>query len=199
MISYLTGKITDINEKYLTILTNSGVGYKVYTTLNILLSKNEDQDIELLIHTIVKEDALDLYGFENKNELLVFEKLITVSGVGPKSALAMLSVSSVESIAFAIENNDVNLLSRVPGIGKKTCEKIIIELKGKLIQFVKSNQNLNIDNFSNEADARLALSTLGYNEKDINNAINIIKNNLKEEFVNMNTSSIIKNSLQFLR
>lgn len=198
MISYIIGQIKNIDQKSLTILTSSGVGYKVFTTLNTLLSKIEQEEIELLIHTIVKEDALDLYGFENKDELNVFEKLITVSGVGPRSALTMLSVSSVENIAFAIENGDASQLSGIPGIGKKTCEKIIIELKGKLSEFIKNSPALN-NKFTEETDARLALSSLGYNEKDINNAINNLKNEFGEDFLKLNTSEIIKNSLKFLR
>lgn len=198
MIGYLIGNIKNINEKYFIILTNSGVGYKVYSTLNTLLSKSENENIELLIHTIVKDDAIDLYGFENKNELNVFEKLITVSGVGPRSALTMLSVSSVQNIAFAIENGDASQLSGIPGIGKKTCEKIIIELKGKLAEFVKDSPRFN-NKYIEESDARLALSSLGYNEKDINNAINNLKNEFGEEFLKLNTSEIIKNTLKSLR
>lgn len=198
MISYIEGKIKNINEKYITILTNSGVGYKIFATLNTLLSKSENENIELLIHTIVKDDAIDLYGFENKNELNVFEKLITVSGVGPRSALTMLSVSNVQNIAFAIENGDASQLSGIPGIGKKTCEKIIIELKGKLAEFVKDSPRFN-NKYIEESDARLALSSLGYNEKDINNAINNLKNEFGEEFLKLNTSEIIKNTLKSLR
>lgn len=197
MISYLTGTIKNINEKSLTILTNSGVGYKIFTTLNTLLSKNEREELELLIHTVVKEDAIDLYGFEKKEELKIFEKLITVSGVGPRSALTMLSVSSVQNIAFAIESGDASQLAGIPGVGKKTCEKIIIELKGKLSEFIKHSP---VDSkFAEESDARLALSSLGYNEKDINNAINNLKNELSTEFSKLNAGEIIKHSLKFLR
>ncbi len=197
MIGYITGTIKNIDEKSLTILTSGGVGYKVFTTINTLLSKIENEKMELLIHTIVKEDALDLYGFESKDELSIFEKLITVSGVGPRSALTMLSISSVQNIAFAIENGDANMLSGIPGIGKKTCEKIIIELKGKLSEFIKHSP---VDSkFAEESDARLALSSLGYNEKDINNAINNLKNELSTKFSKLNASEIIKNALKFLR
>lgn len=199
MINYLTGKIKNLNEKYLTVLTASGVGYKVFAPINTLLSKSQEEEIELFIYTSVKEDAIDLYGFEKKEELSIFEKLITVSGVGPRSALTMISLSSVESIAFAIENGEEAALSHIPGIGKKTREKIIIELKGKMSEFIKSNENSNINNFSNEKDARLALSTFGYNDKDINNAINNIKSEENIKFNELSTSEIIKLGLKFLR
>ena len=127
MISLLSGTVKNISEKSLTIMTSGGVGYKVFTPLNTLLSLEENQEVEMLIYTSIKEDAMDLFGFVNKNELSLFEKLITVSGIGPKSALTMLSVSSVEHIAIAVENGDASLLSGIPGVGRKSCEKIIIQ------------------------------------------------------------------------
>lgn len=195
MISYLVGKIKNLNEKSLTLLTNSGVGYKVFTPLNTLLSLKIGQDLELLISTIVKDDAIDLYGFINQDELSIFEKLITVSGVGPRSALAMLSISTVSDIATAVETHDLALLTRTPGIGKKTCEKIIIELKGKLILFLNTEQS---STNTEENDARLALVSLGYNERDINQAINNLKNQLSD-FTKLRTNEIIKRALNELR
>ncbi len=197
MISYLIGKIQNLNQKYLTLLTNSGVGYKVFTPLNTLLSRDIKEDLELLITTIVKDDAIDLYGFETESEQLIFEKLITVSGVGPRSALTMLSTSNVSNIAEAIESSDVAFLSNTPGIGKKTCEKIIIELKGKLSKLINTYNKSN--NFEAENDARLALSTLGYNDKDIQNSIQNLKNKTTTNFTNLNTAEIIKELLKELR
>ena len=198
MISYLSGKIKNVNEKTLTILTLSGVGYSVYSPLNTLFSFQEGDEAEMLIHTVVKDDAIDLYGFTNQEELLMFEKLITVSGVGPRSALNILSVSSTQNIAIAVENGDANLLSGIPGVGKKSCEKIVIELKGKLSKFIKANKDSNgNDNLLEENDARLALVSLGYNEKDINNAVKEAKEN--KDFAKMKANEIIKEVLKYLR
>jgi len=199
MISYLVGNIKNIDEKSITVLTSSGVGYKVFSTLNTLLSKNIGEDIELIIHTIVKDSAIDLYGFTNRDELFVFEKLITVSGVGPRSALNILSVTSIKNIALAIENNDVGLLSGIPGVGKKSCEKIIIELKNKFSEFLQNGDKEISGNAAEESDTRLALSSLGYNEKDINNAISQAKSNETIIFKDMNTSEMIKEVLKYLR
>ena len=201
MISLLAGKVKNINEKSLTIMTFGGVGYKIFTPLNTLLSLEENQEVEMLIYTSIKEDAMDLFGFTNKNELSLFEKLITVSGIGPKSALTMLSVSSVEHIALAVENGDASLLSGIPGVGRKSCEKIIIELKGKLSQFIKSNKDeKNADQYlQEENDARLALTSLGYNEKDINSSIKEIKDKISDKFKNMKANEIIKEALKNLR
>lgn len=198
MISYLSGKVKNINEKTLTILTSVGVGYSVFSPINTLFSFKIDEEIEMLIHTVVKDDAIDLYGFTNEEELQMFEKLITVSGVGPRSALNILSVSSTQNIAIAVENGDANLLSGIPGVGKKSCEKIVIELKGKLAKFIKENKDQNgKDNLLEENDARLALVSLGYNEKDINNAVKEAKEN--KDFVKMKANEIIKEVLKYLR
>ena len=201
MISFLTGNIRNINEKYLTVLTPSGVGYKVFTPLSTLLSVEENQKVEMMIHTSVKDDAIDLFGFIKKEELEMFEKLITVSGVGPRSALTMLSVSSIQNIAIAVENGDANLLSGIPGVGRKSCEKIIIELKGKLSSFIKTGKEVNLKdrNITEENDARLALISLGYNEKDINVAVNQTKEKLDGKFENMKANEIIKEVLKYLR
>jgi Holliday junction DNA helicase RuvA len=202
MISYLTGTIKNINERSLTLLTSGGVGYKIYAPLNTLLSQDINDSIELLTHTVVKDDAIDLYGFTEKDELSMFEKLITVSGVGPRSALTILSVSSIQNIAIAVENGDANLLAGIPGVGKKSCEKIVIELKGKLSGFIK-NKNINNKDIENnlleENDARLALSSLGYNEKDINNAISEVKKIIGEKYENMKAGEIIRETLKNLR
>ncbi len=202
MISYLIGTIKNIDERSLTVLTASGVGYKVFTPLNTLLSQSVDSSVELLIHTVVKDDSIDLYGFIEKDELSMFEKLITVSGVGPRSALTILSVSSIQNIAIAVENGDANLLAGIPGVGKKSCEKIVIELKGKLSGFIK-NKNINNKDIENnlleENDARLALSSLGYNEKDINNAISEVKKIIGEKYENMKAGEIIRETLKNLR
>ena len=198
MISYLSGKVKNISEKTLTILTVSGVGYSVFSPINTLFSFKIDDEIEMLIHTVVKDDAIDLYGFTNEGELQMFEKLITVSGVGPRSALNILSVSSTQNIAIAVENGDANLLSGIPGVGKKSCEKIVIELKGKLSKFIVENRDVNNkNNLLEENDARLALVSLGYSEKDINTAVKEAKEN--KDFEKMKANEIIKEVLRYLR
>ncbi|MBP9765666.1 MAG: Holliday junction branch migration protein RuvA [Candidatus Pacebacteria bacterium] len=198
MISYLSGKIKNINEKSLTLLTQSGVGYSVFLTINTLFSLKEGEELDILIHTVVKDDAINLYGFTKEEELFMFEKLITVSGVGPRSALNILSVSSIQNIAIAVENGDANLLNGVPGVGKKSCEKIVIELKGKLSKFIKENINSTDHlHIGEESDARLALISLGYSEKEVNNAIKETKEN--KDLSKKKANEIIKDVLKYLR
>ncbi len=197
MIGYLVGVIKNIDEKSLTILTNSGVGYKVFSTVDILLSEDLGENIELFVHTVVKDDAIDLFGFAEAVDIKVFEKLITVSGIGPRSALNILSVLGASDIAFAVENENAEALSNIPGLGKKGREKIVLELKGKLADYIDKDKNNTT--YGEESDAKLALVSLGYHEKDINEILNNIKKDNKEEFEKKEANEIIKEVLKYLR
>lgn len=186
MIGYLKGVIGDVSEKDLLLVAN-GVGYQVLAPLPVLLSKETGSEAELYIHTHVREDALTLFGFEKKKELEVFQHLLNVSGIGPKSALAMLSVHSPASIAEAVEKGDSSLLSHTPGIGKKTAEKIILELKGKLARFQDTSKP---DSFF---EVRLALEALGYSPKEIHDVLQKISP------LETNTSTLIKEALSKIK
>ena len=186
MIGFLHGKVIRVNEQVL-ILDVSGVGYRVSAPLSILVSLKEKQELSLYIHTHVKEDQLTLYGFKDELDLFLFEKLISVSGIGPKSALAMLSVHSPASIADAVEREDVQALSHTPGIGKKTAEKIIIELRGKLSHLTKGKET------DTTYEVRLALETLGYSPKEIHDTLH------KLNTENKSTSTLIKEALNQLQ
>ena len=182
MIGYLKGTLRDISEKDVVIVTH-GVGYQVLAPLPLLLSKQVGEEAELYIHTHVREDQLTLFGFEHKKDLEMFQHLLTVSGIGPKSALAMLSVHSPASIAEAVEKGEATLLSHTPGIGKKTAEKIILELKGKLSHFHEGKKS---DSFF---EVRLALEALGYTAKEIHDVLQ------KVNPLETNTQTLIKEAL----
>lgn len=185
MIGFITGKIHSSNEKSCIVLTG-GVGYLVLCPLSSLMQLNKDDTVSFFIHTHVREDQLSLYGFTTQEEKSLFEKLISISGIGPRSALAMLSTHSPSSLASAIENSDVGVLSHTPGIGKRTAEKIIIELKGKLSHLVTGEKE------DGTSDVRLALEALGYSAKEIHETIN--KLNTKGK----NTNELIKEALNNL-
>lgn len=131
MISYLSGKVQIIRDGW-AIIDVAGVGYKVYINADLASQIHKDENIELYTYTHVREDILALYGFQELEELDFFEMLISVSGVGPKAALNILSVASIDKLKASIRNQDPTLLSSVSGIGKKTAEKVVIELKNKL-------------------------------------------------------------------
>lgn len=186
MISYIIGQAININEKSITVLTSSGVGYEVYLNINDLLQVKENENVELFIHSHIKEDAFTLFGFRDKNDKSVFEKLISVSGVGPKTALSIISVASTNNIIRAIESKNIDMFPKIPGLGKKTLEKIIIELNGKfdtvIIQDTESE---------NVKDAKLALEALGYNSRDIYDTLTSLNPEL-------DMNSLIKESLKIL-
>ncbi len=186
MIGFLSGTVLQTKENTL-ILNVSGVGYKVLCPLPLILSLSKDDSLSLYIHTHVREDQITLFGFRDENDLFLFEKLTSVSGIGPKSALSMLSVHSPSSIASAVENGDAGSLSSTPGIGKKTAEKIIIELKGKLSHLVGASESDAL------FEVRLALEALGYSAKEIREAVKDIKTEGKS------TSSLIKEALTELQ
>lgn len=182
MIGYLNGTVLSIRGDHLILLV-SGVGYKVLTPLSLLVGIQEESTLSLHIHTHVREDQLSLFGFQDESELSVFEKLISVSGIGPKSALSMLSTNSPSSLAQAIESGDVATLSRTPGVGKRTAEKIIIELKGKLAHLASGEENKELE------EVRLALEALGYSSKEIHDALKDV------ESKGRSTGAIIKDAL----
>ncbi|MCL4151193.1 UNVERIFIED_CONTAM: hypothetical protein GTU68_013598 [Idotea baltica] len=155
MISYLKGSIADITEKNCTIVTSGGVGYLVFLS-GSLQGKYQAGDIaEISITTIVREQEITLYGFSNAAEKTLFEKLITISGIGPKIGLQIVSTPT-DLFFDAVQKGDVDFISRTPGLGKKTAQKIIIELKGKLD--LKEEQSGNVA----VAEALDALQNLGY-------------------------------------
>jgi Holliday junction DNA helicase RuvA len=131
MIGYLSGTVVSTNEKFM-IIDTGGVGYKVFTTPNLLQQNAIGSAISLWIYTAVREDTLDLFGFDSESIQELFELLISISGIGPKSALGILSLADIGSLVYAIKNENISYLTQVSGIGKKMAEKIILELKDKI-------------------------------------------------------------------
>ncbi len=183
MIGYLRGRIIDQDLKSV-ILDVSGVGYKIFTNTAILDSKKA-QDFEFWTYLAVRENAMDLYGFTTKEELSFFELLITVSGIGPKSASSILSIASVGNIRNAIISGDTSHLTKVSGIGKKNAEKIVLELKDKLTGFEGGAE------MSGDVDVIEALKALGYGEREAREA-------LKKVSGTTDTSEKIKKALKLL-
>ncbi len=192
MIGFLRGKALKSNEHSL-LLDVSGVGYLIHAPLPLLVSVTPSQELSLYVHTHVREDQLTLYGFKDELDLFLFEKLIGVSGIGPKSALAMLSVHSPASIADAVEREDAAALSHTPGVGKKTAEKIILELRGKLSHLVGAKET------DTTYEVRLALETLGYSPKEIHDTLQKLKTDLPAQAGKKSTSMLIKEALSQLQ
>lgn len=131
MLSYIQGKIIAKSASYL-IVENGGLGYQIFVNTGLYADAVVNNEIELYLHQHIREDANDLYGLKNLAELELFELLLSISGIGPKSALAVLSVAGIDEIKQAIANGDSGLLMKVSGIGRKTAERVVLELKEKI-------------------------------------------------------------------
>lgn len=158
MIGQLRGTIAHKDISGI-ILDVGGVGYKVHTGLSDIGS--EDEEVTLWTYLAVREDALDLYGFETRETLNFFEQLLKVSGIGPKSAMNILSVSSIEALRNAIVGEDIAYLTKISGIGRKTAEKMVIELRDKLGEASESGT------LGGESDVLEALVSLGYGRREV--------------------------------
>lgn len=157
MIAYLKGKIKVKTDKYL-ILEANNIGYRIFLPENILESLiRNDEEREFYIHHYLSEDRSDLYGFLKLEDLEFFELLISISGVGPKSALGIMSEADVRALKKAILSEDPSIFTKVSGVGKKTAERILIELSNKV-----SDQGLGGSTIQDDLEALDALVGLGY-------------------------------------
>jgi holliday junction DNA helicase RuvA len=165
MIGSLKGTVQFKSTNYI-ILECGGVGYKVFVTPVLMITLKLDQDLSLVILTYVREDQLTLYGFPTLPELEFFELLLTVSGVGPKSAIGIMSLASLDMIKSAIVSEDPSVFTKVSGIGRKTAERVIIELKDKL-----KNEVASAPVAREHSDAMDALLALGYSQQEAREAL----------------------------
>ncbi|HWO07702.1 MAG TPA: Holliday junction branch migration protein RuvA [Candidatus Paceibacterota bacterium] len=157
MIGRLEGTVVALRPGF-AILSAGGVGYKVFATKETLSKLAQDSKVSLWTHLAVRENALDLYGFPSEEELHFFDLLLTVSGIGPKSALAILDIATVETLRGAIARGNAGYLTKVSGIGKKTAEKIVVELKDKVGLGADGAEGA----MEGDAEALEALASLGY-------------------------------------
>ncbi len=184
MLSYIKGKILLIDNNSI-VLENNGIGYKVNVGSSLIFKLKNKKEISLWIEQIVRENSLDLYGFEKNIELKIFKLLISVSGIGPKAGLSIINLITPQAIKNAIQNNNTEELVKIAGIGNKNANKIIIELKNK-IQKVHINNEKDENNF--DLDAYETLEAMGFSKEKIKNALK--KNTGK------NTAEKIKNALK---
>jgi holliday junction DNA helicase RuvA len=200
LYEFIKGKVHYIGPEYI-VVENNGIGYQISTPNPFSFTKYSGQDVIIFTFTYVREDILALYGFQTREEKLLFIKLLNVSGIGPKGALAILASGEPQQVVQAIENEDEPFLVKFPGIGKKTARQMILDLKGKLVDALPdffpdlfhpekheavSNQNGQFD------EAVLALLALGYSEREIKK----ISPELKKE--KLTTDQYIRKALQKL-
>lgn len=173
MIGSIKGKVSHKGIGYIILETN-GVGYKVFITPPLLVRLRIGDELSVLTLTYVREDQISLYGFETLPELEFFELLLTVSGVGPKSAIGIMSLAQLNMIKSAIVSEDPSVFTKVSGIGRKTAERVIVELKEKL-KSEKDAQPV----AKEHSDAMDALLALGYRETEARDALKAVPIDIK--------------------
>ena len=207
MIAYIKGTLEMKMTDYV-VIDVGGLGYKIYMS-SLAMEKlgNIGEEVKVYTYYRVREDDVSIYGFNSNEELRIFELLLSVSGVGAKTALAMLAVCTPSEFVLAIVSEDINVLTSIPGIGPKSAKRIILELKDKIkkeeqIQEltnasntinVKTKMQQAIENEGKITEAIAALQVLGYNKREIEKAFETIAN--KEE---MTTEDLIKKGLTIL-
>jgi len=178
MISHLSGTIILVNDRFI-VLDVHGVGYKIFATPDTMRRAQKSAGgVSFHTHLAVRENALDLYGFLDREELEFFELLLTVSGIGPKTALGIMSIAPTEVILTAISKNDAGYLTKTSGVGTKNAQKIVMELKGKTDGFSFTEEGRTPE----ETDAVDALQALGYTLKESREALkNVAKTGTSSE------------------
>ena len=178
MISHLKGTVIFSGDKFV-ILDVAGVGYKIGVTPDALRKSisEKGKEISLWIHLAVREDSMSMYGFLERQELELFEMLIGISGVGPKSAIGVLSVASVDALKSAIASGETSYLTKVSGIGKKNAEKIVLELRDKLGG--PGGSGGTETGRKEEVDAIEALKSLGYSQREAREALKDVADSVK--------------------
>lgn len=187
MIYNISGTLTYVGDQFL-VVECSGIGFKCFSSLNTLKSVGRTgEKINLFTYLSVKEDALDLFGFATEEELSFFKLLITVSGVGPKAAVAVLSELEPSRLALAIASGDVKSITRANGVGKKTAERIVLELKDKVANVASSNDIQSVASAaavveeSAAGEAVAALVALGFNKSDAAVAVGAMDKSLSAD------------------
>jgi len=178
MISYLQGKILNKSQNYV-IIKVGDIGYQVFVNSLMFADLEIGQEVEIYTHQYVREDALDLYGFKSMAELEMFESLISISGIGPKSALGVLAIASVENIKESIARGDSALLTKVSGIGRKTAERVVLELREKISQ-TTDDRRQTTESGMVSGDEIDALMALGYSMTQARDALRAVDAKIKD-------------------
>ena len=179
MIASIRGTILKRKENYI-IVENNGIGYKVFVSETVTADHNINDEVFLYIYQQVREAELSLFGFLDFEEHDLFEKLISVSGIGPKTALGVFAVASLSDIKSAIINQDASLLKKVSGIGAKTADRIVLELKNKVAGLIGHEGVKSSEEMEANTDAVDALVSLGYQARQAREALKKIDKDIKD-------------------
>lgn len=198
MIAHLSGELALVEADHV-VIDVSGVGYKVFAPLSVITGMPQPGSaVKLFTYTAVKEDSITLYGFADREQQAVFELLLTVSGIGPKVAMNVLGVLAVENIVDAISREDHATLNRIPGVGAKTAQRIVLELREKIdtLAWVAKVRKLAApDEHETIEDVVEGLVALGYNRNDARTAAEQAVKNVKDK---KDTASVLRMALKQL-
>lgn len=199
MFAYIKGSLEQKSNNYV-VIDVGGIGYKIFMATKAIETLGEiGKVVKVHTHYYVREDNISLYGFNTNEELRMFELLLQVSGIGAKSAIVMLSEISPSSFALAVISDDISQLVKIPGIGKKTAARIVLELKDKLKTeeaITKTEEvKLSITNEEETSEAIAALQVLGYTKREIEKALeNVDTKNLQlEEIIKQGLKNLARN------
>lgn len=197
MYEYLTGVVTFINPYYIVVEAN-GIGYQIALGNPYRYSSQMNKEVKIYVHQVIREDAHLLYGFGSLEEKQLFLRLVSVSGIGPKSALAIMASDDHSGLIHAVESGDVTYLTKFPGVGKKTAQQMILDLKGKFGELsIETPFNLFDETALQDAtalsEAMEALSVLGYSEREVKR----VEKQLKE-VENQTTDEYLRQALKLM-
>ena len=191
MIDYIVGEVVKIGENYI-LIENREIGYHIFTSQttkdNLIIGEQKRIHTEM----VVREDSLSLYGFDNKEEMDMFRLLVTVTSIGPKNALGILSALHPEMIKYCIVENDIDKLTEAPGVGKKTAARIVLELKDKIKTYEIDDETNNISMNEDLDFATDALVNLGYPKNEV---LRFLK---QEEIIQLPLDKMIKEAMKSL-
>ncbi len=199
MYDYLKGTVDYIGPEYI-VVENGGIGYQVVTPNPFIFSAQLKKELLIYLYHYVREDNITLYGFGTRQEKALFTKLLGVTGIGPKGALAILASGQVDQVVQAVEQEDESFLVKFPGVGKKTARQMILDLKGKLEHIIPdafpnlfNHEEQRVATTHQELDeAILALKALGYSEKEVQKVAKML------EAESLTTEQYIKKALQMM-
>lgn len=195
MFSYIKGIVTEVGADFV-VVENGGIGFNIMTSQNVTANVKKGENITVYTHLNVREDDMSLFGFTKKDELNCFKLLINISGIGPKGALAILSVLSMDELRLAVLSEDYKAISKANGVGAKTAQRVVIELKDKFkledISYVNAEDDLPTEGANDTmSEVAQALVSLGYSNFEALRAIKKV-----EGYDKLSSSALLKEALK---
>lgn len=197
MFDYLRGIVTKVRSQTLTLDVH-GIGFLLNVPLSVINKVHENDEMLFPVYVVWREDAVDIYAFENEEQKLLFQTLISISGIGPKMAMAILSTLTVNEFRKAVMGNDYNLIATTPGIGKKTAQRLILEFRNKMGEDTELSALLSPpeNKIADTDEVYQAMISMGCSPTEARNAVNFARKQLGED---ARIEDLIRTSLQYLK